>query len=76
MSRDDQLITSGDVGGIVGLKTTHLYSPKVDFGIDRHDEGFKPSQNHLTECPMVLFLSSDYPVDASVGFLWCCVWIW
>ena len=33
---EDKFITAGDVGGVVGTKTTHLFSHKFGFGIHRH----------------------------------------
>ena len=47
-----QFITSGDVRVSVGPKTTHFFSPKVNLVTDRHDGGFRTSQNHHTVSPM------------------------
>ena len=55
--------SSDDGRGDVSPKTTHLSDHKVDFDTDRHDGGFRPSQNHHIASPMELSRSRDYPVS-------------
>ena len=55
--------SSDDGRGDVSPKTTHLSDHKVAFDTDRHDGGFRPSQNHHIASPMELSRSRDYPVS-------------
>ena len=48
----DHFSVSGDGRGSAGTRTTHFYSQKVYFGIDRNGEGICPSQSHCTGSPM------------------------
>ena len=69
ISREDLFRTTGSGRVDVGPSTTHLSSQKVDFGRDRHDEGFQPSQHHSIALTMSLFFTRYYPVVSYGGCL-------